>query len=117
MAADEVLRRKLTALWPDPVERERVLAELLGYGQESHEREADRVRLAIVKLSEGRRDRLTAMVAAARRDYRDVLMWAEYPSEGQSVWTARHDVSTEDRRRLEEMRREDLRQYQAWLKE
>ncbi len=39
--------------------------------------EQARVRLAVLKLSEGHLDELKRMVEAARLDYRDVLMWAE----------------------------------------
>jgi hypothetical protein len=43
------------------------------YGTEPHEREAERVRLAIVELSEGDEQRLQHLVQAAKVDYRDVL--------------------------------------------
>src|SRR5437867_1987575 len=56
--------------------------ELLGtYGVESYERERERVQLAILKLSEGNEEKLREFVAIAKRDYRDVLFWAENPEE------------------------------------
>jgi len=61
--------------WP------RVLELLDGYGVESYERERERVQLAILKLSEGNEEKLREFVAVAKRDYRDVLFWAEYPAE------------------------------------
>jgi predicted DCC family thiol-disulfide oxidoreductase YuxK len=112
--ANPVLR-KLAAIWEQPAEREQVLSELQRYGRQTYEREADRVRLAILKLCEGRRDRVTELVAAAKRDYRDVLMWAEYPAEGQALWSARADLSEQERRRLETLRQQDRRQYEEWL--
>jgi hypothetical protein len=115
MAGGEAVRRKLEAMWTQPAEREQVLSELQRYGQETYEREVDRVRLAILKLCEGRRDRVTELVAAAKRDYRDVLLWAEYPAEGQALWSARAHLSEEERRRLEALREQDRRQYQEWL--
>ena len=51
------------------------------YGVESYERERERVQLAILKLSEGNEEKLGEFVAVAKRDYRDVLFWAENPEE------------------------------------
>ena len=51
------------------------------YGVESYERERERVQFAILKLSEGNEEKLREFVAVAKRDYRDVLFWAEYPEE------------------------------------
>jgi hypothetical protein len=59
----------------------RVLELLDGYGVEPHERERERVQLAILKLSEGNEEKLREFVAVAKRDYRDVLFWAENPEE------------------------------------
>ena|SRR6266568_7756826 len=61
--------------------RARVLQVLDGYGVESYERERERVQLAIVKLSAGSEEKLREFIAVAKRDYRDVLFWAEYPEE------------------------------------
>jgi hypothetical protein len=61
--------------WP------RVLELLESYGVEPYERERDRVQVDILKLSGGSEDKVRAFVAAAKRDYRDVLFWAEYPEE------------------------------------
>ena len=59
----------------------RVLELLDTYGVESHERERERVQLAILKLSGGSEEKLREFVAVAKRDYRDVLFWAEHPDE------------------------------------
>ena len=59
----------------------RVLELLDKYGVESYERERERVQLAILKLSEGNEDKLREFIAVAKRDYRDVLFWAENPAE------------------------------------
>ena len=61
--------------------RARVLELLDRYGVESYERERERVQLAILKLSEGNEEKLRDFVAVAKRDYRDVLFWAEYSEE------------------------------------
>ena len=59
----------------------RVLELLDTYGVESYERERERVQLAILKLSAGSEEKVREFVAVAKRDYRDVLFWAEYPHE------------------------------------
>jgi len=59
----------------------RVLELLDTYGVESYERERERVQLAVLKLSEGNEEKLREFVAVAKRDYRDVLFWAENPEE------------------------------------
>src|SRR5882762_10699707 len=59
----------------------RVLELLDTYGVESYERERERVQLAILKLSAGSEEKLREFLAVAKRDYRDVLFWAEYPEE------------------------------------
>ena len=47
------------------------------YGTEPYEREADRVKLAIVMLSGGSEEKLRELVGIAKKDYRDILAWAE----------------------------------------
>ena len=117
MATSTDLNRKLEAMWDDLHDRQTVLAELERYGQESFEREPERVRLAILKLCGGRVERVSELVAAAKQDYRDVLMWAEYPAEGQALWTLKANLTDEERRQLERLRQEDRREYQEWLKQ
>jgi hypothetical protein len=58
-----------------------VLALLDDYGVEPYERERERVQLAILKLSGGSEEKLREFIAVAKRDYRDVLFWAENPEE------------------------------------
>ncbi len=58
------------------------MLELLdSYGVESYERERELVQLAILKLSGESEEKLREFVAVAKRDYRDVLFWAENPEE------------------------------------
>ena len=116
MATREDVARKLEAMWPDPQLRREALSELQRYGDEPHEREPERVRLAILKLCEGRLERVVELVVGAKRDYRDVLMAAEYPSEAQALWSLRPKLTEDERRRLEDLRRQDRHQYLEWLK-
>lgn len=46
------------------------------YGAEAHERESERVRSAIVTLSGGDIGNLSTLVAEAKKDYRNLLVWA-----------------------------------------
>jgi hypothetical protein len=51
------------------------------YGVEPHERERERVQIAILKLSGIDDGKLRHFVAAAKQDYRDVLFWTDHPDE------------------------------------
>jgi hypothetical protein len=80
-----------------PEGRRRRLVKLLDtYGVEPHERERERVQLAILKLCGAQEDQLRIYLAVAKRDYRDVLLWAE-DSEDASAHTP------EERRRMREL--------------
>lgn len=57
--------------------RSEVLAIVDQYGGETHDREPERVRLAIVGLAAGDREQLPRLLYAAKYDYRDVLCWAD----------------------------------------
>ena len=76
---DEVIAA-IQATFPES-SRARVLELLDRYGVESYERERERVQLAILKLSGGTEEKLREFLAVAKRDYRDVLFWAENPEE------------------------------------
>jgi hypothetical protein len=92
-------------------DRASVLAILDRYGSESHEREVVRVRVAVLKLSGGDVAKLDRAVVHAKRDYRDVLAWAEYPDELiQPTWRLPDD-------QVARIRGADRTQYLAWLKE
>jgi uncharacterized protein with GYD domain len=57
-----------------------VLEILDRYGK-SYEQERERVQIAILNLSEGSEEKLAKNLANAKRDYRDVLFWSEYPAQ------------------------------------
>ena len=48
------------------------------YGCEPYEAERERVQLAIIKLSLGDLNKLSHYCTIAKKDYRDVIYWAEY---------------------------------------
>jgi len=109
--------RRVDRLWAGEEDRRRVCEALATYGREDYEREQERVRLAILKLCEGTVDQLLTLVSTAKRDYRDVLLWAEYPEQGRADWSRRMELTQAEKHRLAEIRRRDRRQYEEWLRE
>jgi ClpP class serine protease len=55
------------------------LALIDQYGTEAHEREVNRVQLAILEVSDGKLSRIPYFVKYAKIDYRDVLTGARLP--------------------------------------
>jgi hypothetical protein len=103
-----LLECKLAAMFPDDFTRHRVRKILQGYGNETHEREPDRVRLAILKLAGTELRSVEKYTGYAREDYRDVLAWAEYPRQ------ARHWVKPGADEK-QKMIAADLAEYEEWL--
>jgi hypothetical protein len=58
-------------------DQQAVLKALSCYGAQSHEREKERVLRAVLYLADGDKEAVNHLVEQARRDYRDVLLWAE----------------------------------------
>ena len=88
-----------------------VSAMLEEYGRKSWQREADRVRLAVLRLAERDLQRLRQSMDIALADYRDVLSYAEYPDYSRRVHPGR-ELSPKDIRGIVEA---DWEQYQTWL--
>lgn len=88
-----------------------VMAMLSEYGVEDWQREADRVRLAALKLAAGSIERLRYEIEGAKADYRDVLGPAEYPGYGKRVG-GRKKLPPEEEQRVIDA---DWKQYQDWL--
>lgn len=104
------LARKLRTLFPDEAARAEVVGLLNRYGSETYEREADRVRLDILKLAGPAMEAVKTWVKIAKTDYRDVLASAEYPNQMRSpTWK----LPEADRLQIEAV---DRRQYDDWLK-
>jgi len=51
------------------------------YGESSSPQGQERVQLCALQLSEGNISKLQEMIEYAKRDYRDIIFWAENPSE------------------------------------
>ena len=108
------VERKVATIWSSEEERAIARTELRRYGVESYEPEVERVRLAILKLSEGALGELRRMTEAAKTDYRDVLMWAEYPEESKALWAVNPNLTDEQRLLLKEIRARDRSQAEGW---
>ena len=80
MALSEALRQRVAAEFPEG-DWGRVEQALESYGALPHEREPERVKADILALARGDLQEVLTLVARARRDYRDILFWAEYPRE------------------------------------
>jgi hypothetical protein len=60
-----------------PDDRPAALELLQRYGHAPHELEQERVWLAMLDVSHGSLDKLRQAVELGKRDYRDVLVWAD----------------------------------------
>lgn len=91
----------------EPSRAGEVLAILDDYG----ERGAARVRLAILKLSEGDVDLVHTYTEMARGDFRDAVLSAEYPRYADLAWGEGEPPDHVRRRAIEE----DWAEYRTWL--
>lgn len=104
----ELVERKAGDEFPGE-DTPRVMTILDQYGVRPHERERERVQLAILKLSGGKLEELQKQVEVAKKDYRDVLLYAEYP-----LW-AESPLPMEDTKEAKEMDEKNRKQYLDWL--
>lgn len=75
---DSLVRR----LFPK-TEVDRALELVNRYGSTPRDKEVERVRTAMIRLSHGDISRLNRLVGSAKEDYQDVLWWAEEEEEGE----------------------------------
>ena len=99
---DDVLRIVARDFPPD--QQAEVLRELDALGAAAK----PRVQLAVLKLVNGRRGELAKHLDHARRDWRDVLMWAEYPADAKISWSSTPEAH-------HPAYQSDWEQYQTWL--
>jgi hypothetical protein len=71
-----------------------------------------RVQLAALKMANGNLDSLRRQIAAAKQDYRDTLVAAEYPEYWKST-SSGCTLSKSERKRIIDA---DWRQYESWLR-
>ena len=104
----EVFLQKLAATFPDKKSREAAMAILRQYGVERHERESERVWLAVLKISGNDLAQISRNTALAKQDFRDILVAAEYPNQAR---VGPMPDSREKRKLIEK----DRLQYEKWL--
>ena len=101
----EIVSEKIKQIFPD-LDAE----ELLRRFEALDNPEKYRVALAILKLSqEDDKDSPEDFIESASRDYRDVLMWAEYPHE------MNLDSWKEPASKVKKVKKTDRKQYLDWL--
>jgi hypothetical protein len=106
-----MVTEKIARYWPE-LDPEEIFQVLDGISIAGSEENIERVQLAVLKLSEGRQERLRELVAMARKDYRDVLAYAEYPEEMRIGFLGVKGLSPQE---VEDLRRRDREQYLRWL--
>lgn len=97
-------------MFPDPAVRMRVQNEVYRYG-EAGEPQVERGRLAILKRSEGRADKINEVVAAIREDPMDLIAWAERPG-WMDAGMKNLKLRPEEQERIDVL---DWEQYHEWL--
>jgi hypothetical protein len=116
IALEAEVERKLAAVFVEEQDRAEVRKLLLDYGTQSWQRESERVRLAIIKVSHGSLEELRRAANAAGTDYRDVLLWAEYPEEARTLPSLKTNLDQEAKDSLARLRARDRKQYEEWRK-
>jgi hypothetical protein len=90
-----------------------VMTVLSDYGTENWHREPTRVKLAALKIASRSVQKLRACIEVAKRDYRDILSAAEYPSFRKVERARIQELPAEEQSRIIQS---DWQQYEDWLK-
>lgn len=110
----ELVLKILGEYWP--ASQNEVLAELDEIvSNESSVEGLARIQLAVLKLADGRRDKLADYIEAANADPRDVLAYAEYPGSMRAPHLAHFRLNEAEKKESNAIRKSDRAQYLAWL--
>ena len=109
-ALNRLIARKIVVMFP-PAVHAHVEKELHKYGDDGTNPQVERVRLAILKLSNGQMDELN--IAGALEDPVDIINWAEQPALMQMAMENRK-LKPQEHQNLEA---QDWAQYHEWLAE
>ncbi|MCP3924572.1 MAG: hypothetical protein GY714_18515 [Desulfobacterales bacterium] len=104
----ERLFHKLNLIFPNEKDRSEVISVLNEYGKEEHEQEPDRVKLAILKISDNTIGSVKENTICAKQDFRDTLVAAEYPNQSKK-W------SMPSSPKKQKLIKKDKLQYENWL--
>ena len=95
----EEVESRIKAMFSGEVARESARSMLLEYQTAAWHGEVERVRIGILQICQGNLERMRRLVDVAKRDYRDLLMLAEYmptdPSKPLSLKNARRKTPDE----------------------
>ncbi len=106
-----LLTRIMEKLFPEAEVREEVYSILNSYGGASWQPESARVKLAILKLSNGNPDQIRYFTVQACRDYRDILASAETPKQLANPFIRKNDPEG-----YSQLGEEDKKEYQDWIR-
>jgi hypothetical protein len=106
-----LLTRVLQRMFPNHAHRLEARRILEQYGGSATEPEAERVRLAVLKLAGADIGQLRSGVLGAKEDYEDTLSWAESPSETKT----RMGNRKLNPHQWAEIAAQDQKQYENWL--
>ena len=112
MLPQDAILEKIRRYWPDE-DPQSVLDILNAYGDSEMERGRGRVHLAILKLCGRKLENLPKLIAMAKRDYRDILAYAEYPEQMKLGFLKLSKLSAAERKAI---KKRDEKQYKRWLK-
>jgi hypothetical protein len=107
----ELLERIISRQFPSE-DRDKAKEILLRFGTETYHTDPMRVRTAILKLSNGSLEELEKMTKLACIDWRDVLMYAEYPAQSRASI-----VTPPSRSEKAQLIAADKKQYDEWLRQ
>ncbi len=112
--SQQLVIEKLRVYWPNEVDE--ILGRLDDIAMQGiSPRELARIQLAILKLSSGNKEELEKNIALAKRDYRDVIAYAEYPRQMASSHLSHFNLSEEEQKESKAIIKSDREQYMAWL--
>ncbi|PKA10420.1 hypothetical protein CH372_19480 [Leptospira meyeri] len=102
------LEIKINSYFPDLNDKNQVFIELEKCSLDDWKIEKERVFLSILKCSNGNIDKLRDLVIIAKKDYRDVIAWAENPNKMSHPFTT-------DKKTNSELEQKDQEQFKNWL--
>jgi hypothetical protein len=116
----ELVHRKVCQLFSEEEQPETILLleKQCGRGLPFYEsagpRDLERVRLAVLKLSDGNLSELRKQVDLAKRDWRDVLVFAEQPEAFEMGFVDYSHLAPAKRAEIDAR---DRQQYDSWLRD
>ena len=105
--SDEELESLIRREFPEETKQVKVLIPSLN----DHFINGNRIKAAIIKLSEGKISELAKRIEQAKQDPRDVVGYAEFPRQ---MACSRAELSRMDSGRLNSLKMADWKEYNEW---